>query len=161
MALATIGLVSCLAAQYKRGRQNYAKSEVFYHELTKIAQDPRQLYVAWGTGMPLELMRPTDNMLWLSNLRMCVWGWTQQCPFHRDMKARFGASDLPRELAGRPDITLICHPTCLPLMKNYIREHHGREVAFESTGRFLTSMLTSTVPASPPAIALQKNTPPQ
>jgi hypothetical protein len=161
MALATIGLVSCLAAQYKRGRQNYAKSEVFYHELAKIAQDPHQLYIAWGTGMPLELMRPTDNMLWLSNLRMCIWGWTQQCAFHRDMKARFGASDLPRELAGRPDITLICHPTCLPLMKNYIREHHGREVAFESTGRFLTSMLTRTVPASPAVIASQKNTPPQ
>jgi hypothetical protein len=161
IALATIGVLSCLAAQYKRGRQNYAKSEVFYHELAKIAQDPHQLYIVWGTGMPFELMRPTDNMQWLSNLRMCIWGWTQQCQFHRDMKASFGASDLTRELMSRSDITLICHPTCLPLMKNYIREHHGREVAFVSTGQLLTSVLARAVPAAPAVIASQKNTPPQ
>ncbi|HJS07766.1 MAG TPA: hypothetical protein VJ809_08895 [Pirellulales bacterium] len=161
MALATIGVISCLAGQYKRGRQNYARSEVFYHELAKIAQNPHQLYIAWGTGMPFELMRPTDNLQWLSNLRMVIWGWTQQCPFHRDMKSRFGASDLPRELTSRPDITLICHPTCLPLMKNYIREHHGREIDFESAGQLLTSVLARAVPAAPTVIASQHNSPAQ
>jgi hypothetical protein len=161
IALATIGIASCLWAQHKRGRQNYAKSEVFYHELAKIAKDPNQLYIVWGVGMPFELMRPTDNMQWLSNLRMCIWGWTQQCQFHRDMKARFAASDLPRELPDRADITLVCHPACLPLMANYIREHHGREVVFEHTGRLLTSVLARAMPTSPPVLASQKNPPPQ
>jgi hypothetical protein len=131
IALAAIGVVRSLGSQYDRGRLNARRSEVFYHELASIAGDPEKLYIVWGACMPFELLRPTDNLSWLSNLRMLQWGWPQQCPFHGDMKRKFGINDLPRELADRPDIVLVSDQACLRLLVNYIREHHGREARFE------------------------------
>jgi hypothetical protein len=157
VALAAIGVVVGLGTHYARGRDKSERSEAFYRELASIADDPEKLYIVWGASMPYELLRPGDNLQWLSNLRVLQWGWGQQCPFHNDMKLIFGIGDLARELADRPDVTLISDPILLPFLATYIREHHGREVAFERTGQFLTAVVTRAMPASPAVIASQEN----
>jgi hypothetical protein len=131
ITLAATGVVYSLGSQYERGRVNSRRSEAFYHELASIAQDPEKLYIVWGACMPFELLRPTDNLQWLSNLRLLLWGWPQQCPFYSDMKRQFRINDLPRELADRPDIVLVSDQACLRLLINYIGEHYGREARFE------------------------------
>jgi hypothetical protein len=161
IALAGFGVVEGVGRHYDRGQINAERSEVFYRELESIAGDPDKLYISWGASFPIELLRPTDNLQWLANLRNLSWGWSQQCPFHDDMKLVFGLSDVARELADRPDVMLICDPVCLPLLATYIREHHGREVAFERTGKFLTAVVARAVPATPAIIASQKKPPRQ
>jgi hypothetical protein len=161
IALAGFGVVNGVVRHYDRGRTKAEQSEVFYRELEAIAGDPDKLYITWGASFPIELLRPTDSLQWLANLRNLSWGWSQQCPFHDDMKLVFGLSDVARELADRPDVMLICDPVCLPLLATYIREHHGREITFERTGKFLTAVVARAVPASPAVIASQKKAPRQ
>jgi hypothetical protein len=161
IALAGFGVVNGVVRHYDRGRTKAEQSAVFYRELEAIAGDPDKLYITWGASFPIELLRPTDSLQWLVNLRNLSWGWSQQCPFHDDMKLVFGLSDVARELADRPDVMLICDPVCLPLLATYIREHHGREITFERTGKFLTAVVARAVPASPAVIASQKKAPRQ
>ncbi len=123
---AVFATVDSLAAQFDRGQRNSDRSSAFYSELATLAAQPDRLYVCWGASLPCELLSPWDNLSWLKDLRMVQLGWPQQCPFHTDMKRRFGIQDLAGELPDRPDITLICDPACLNLMSNYIRQRHGR-----------------------------------
>ncbi|HJS07767.1 MAG TPA: hypothetical protein VJ809_08900 [Pirellulales bacterium] len=131
IGLAAFGVVQSLGSQYERGKVNSRRSEAFYQELASIARDPEKLYIVWGACVPFELLRPMDNLKWLSNVRMLLWGWPQQCPFYGDMKRQFGINDVARELADRPDIVLVSDQACLRLLIDYIREHHGREARFE------------------------------
>ena len=153
IACACFAVIDSFGAQLDRSGNKTERSDAFYSQLEKLIAEPDKLYVSWVRSFPCDLLSPWDNLQWLDGLRMVQLGWPQQCPFHADMKRRFGIQDLAGELPDRPDITLICDPACLTLMSNYIRQHHGREVEFERTGQFVNAALARVSRSSPQTIA--------
>jgi hypothetical protein len=144
-----------LSEQYQRGRQQRRLSNHFYNQFAEFQPQEDTLYICWGVSLPFELIRPTDNLLGFSSFRSLHMGWPQQCPFHEDMKERFGVPYLPRQIYERSNVVFIAHPACLPLYANYVREHFATEIRFETFGQISTAVLARAVPVEADAIASQ------
>jgi hypothetical protein len=141
VVLAAFGAMSSLSRQLDRRARVYERSQKLHQELAALASQPDKLFVGWATSIPFEVLNPLDSLQSLSHLHMLQFGWTQQCAFHADMKARFGITDLPRDLLDRPDIVLICDQACLRLMVDYIRQHHGIDPPFAQIAPFANAAM--------------------
>ncbi|MDX1963356.1 MAG: hypothetical protein SFX18_09395 [Pirellulales bacterium] len=122
--------------QYAYSRRQLDLSREFKNDLAALNFQSDQLYVFWGAQVPLDLLRPTDNLQWLGNLRAIMLGWSQQTPLHAQMKAKFGVKNLLAEWTDHPQVRVICYPTCCELFANYAWQHDRQAVGYRPLADF-------------------------
>jgi hypothetical protein len=120
--------------QYRRSRERIKITGQLYDLLGSLDASHDKLYVCWAATFPYEALRPLDSLQGMSDVHLLVLGWPQKTPLHQRMKDRFAIGDLAEAIYRRNDLYLIAHPYYLGLYEEYVREHFGIELAYESMG---------------------------
>jgi hypothetical protein len=138
---AAVVLMMCLGVakgtygQYRRSRERIKISTQLYDLLAALDAAHDKLFVCWAATFPYEALRPLDSLQAMSDVHLLVLGWPQKTPLHQRMKDRFKIADLAEAIYSRNDLYLIAHPHYLGLYEEYVREHFGVELTYE-TKRF-------------------------
>jgi hypothetical protein len=131
-ALMWVGVAKGTYHQYRRSRERIKASKQLYDLLATIDASEEELFVCWAATFPYEALRPFDGFESMSDLHLLVLGWPQKTPLHRRMKERFDLDDLAQAIYRRNDLYLIAHPYYLGLYEQYVREHYGKELRYET-----------------------------
>ncbi|MEX2142874.1 MAG: hypothetical protein WD894_26695 [Pirellulales bacterium] len=132
LALMCVGVAKGTYHQYRRSRERIKTSNQLYELLATIDASDDKLFVCWAAAFPYEGLRPFDSLQSMSDLHLLVLGWPQKTPLHRRMKEHFAVGDLAEALYRRNDLYLIAHPYYLGLYEEYVREHFGAELRYET-----------------------------
>jgi hypothetical protein len=132
LVLMCVGVAKGTYHQYRRSRERLKGANMLYEMLASIDASDDKLFVCWAAAFPYEAMRPFDSFESMSDLHLLVLGWPQKTPLHRRMKEHFGVGDLAEALYRRDDLYLIAHPYYLGLYEEYVREHFGAELRYET-----------------------------
>jgi hypothetical protein len=118
--------------QYRRSRERVKASQQLYDHAAAMQQTDDKLFVCWAASFPFEALRPLDNFEWMADLHFLIIGWPQKTPLHQRMKDRFAIGDLAEAMFRRTDLYLIAHSYYLGLYEQYVREHFGVELTYET-----------------------------
>jgi hypothetical protein len=135
---ATLLVLVCVAVykgvypQYRRSRERVRSSQELYDLLASANVPGDKLYVCWAASFPFEALCPFDSLQSLENVHLLVVGWPQKTPLHQRVKDHFGIDDLTQAIYRRNDLFLIAHPYYLGLYEQYVREHFGAEIQYET-----------------------------
>jgi hypothetical protein len=132
LALMCVGVAKGTYHQYRRSRERIKGANQLYDLLASINASDDKLFVCWAAAFPYEAMRPFDSFESMSDLHLLVLGWPQKTPLHQRMKDHFAVGDLAEALYRRNDLYLIAHPYYLGLYEEYVREHFGAELRYET-----------------------------
>jgi hypothetical protein len=145
------GVASGSYQQYRRSRERIKSSNQLYDLLSSIDASDDKLFICWAATFPYEALRPFDTLKSMEDLHLLVLGWPQKTPLHYRMKQRFGIRDLAEAIYRRNDLYLVAHPYYLGLYEQYIREHFGVELCYETRqyARLFSVTQASARPADP------------
>jgi hypothetical protein len=135
---AAVLVMMCLAlakstyGQYRRSRERIKVSGQLYDLLSSLDASDDKLYICWAATFPYEALRPLDSLQGISDLHLLVLGWPQKTPLHQRMKDSFKIGDLAEAIYHRTDLYLIAHPHYLGLYEEYVREHFGVELKYQT-----------------------------
>jgi hypothetical protein len=130
-----LGVAKGTYGQYRRSRERIKISNQLYDLLAALDAADDKLFICWAATFPYEALRPLDSLNRMSDVHLLVLGWPQKTPLHQRMKDRFKIADLAEAIYSRNDLYLIAHPHYLGLYEEYVREHFGVELTYE-TKRF-------------------------
>jgi hypothetical protein len=132
LALLCGGVAKGMYHQYRKSRERIKTTNQLYDLLATIDASDDKLFVYWAAAFPYEGLRPFDSLQSMSDLHLLVLGWPQKTPLHHRMKEHFELGDLAEQLYRRNDLYLIAHPYYLGLYEEYVREHFGAELQYET-----------------------------
>jgi len=132
MAMMCLAVAKSTYGQYRRSRERIKISNQLYDLLGSLDASDDKLYICWAATFPYEALRPLDSLQRMSDLHLLVLGWPQKTPLHQRMKDRFKIGDLAEAIYHRNDLYLIAHAHYLGLYEEYVREHFGVELKYQT-----------------------------
>jgi hypothetical protein len=132
LAMMCLAIAKSTYGQYRRSRERIKVSNQLYDLLGSLDAADDKLYICWAATFPYEALRPLDNLQGMTDLHLLVLGWPQKTPLHQRMKDRFKIGDLAEAIYKRNDLYLIAHPHYLGLYEEYVREHFGVQLKYET-----------------------------
>jgi hypothetical protein len=132
LAMMCLAVAKSTYGQYRRSRERIKISNQLYDLLGALDAADDKLYICWAATFPYEALRPLDSLHGMSDLHLLVLGWPQKTPLHQRMKDRFKIGDLAEAIYNRNDLYLIAHPHYLGLYEEYVREHFGVQLRYET-----------------------------
>jgi hypothetical protein len=132
-----------------------AAQRQFRDDLRAFQPVPTKLYVLWGASIPMEDLAPLKSFRAHSDLHLLWFGWPQQMPAHRAMKARYGITNLMQEWPDHPEVQVICPAICTEFYANYAKTHYARNVRAVPAGSLRGNPIFSFQQADGEAVAEQ------
>ncbi len=118
-------------------REWTTRHEVVSADLSKLS--PGELYVDWGGQFPYEAAHPVllrDD--WIRRIRLYTLASSSVAPFSLAQWSDREPPGLLEQLFAGPALALIADESRLALLREYCREHHGRQLAIERVQRLET-----------------------
>ncbi len=92
--------------------------------IARLNPTDQQLYVAWGNALPYEWIPALDDFEIYRNFHILGLGVFAPSPHSEEMIRRFGLGDVLVDLAGKPNVFLICGPSEGAYYTRYMEEKH-------------------------------------
>ncbi|MEX0978469.1 MAG: hypothetical protein WDZ48_06440 [Pirellulales bacterium] len=128
--LLVVGIVMGVYHQCRRSVKVRRDRQTLAAFLANGSGGNRVLHVCWEAALPFELVSPLDNLHAWSRIPLVSLTWTQQTPWHEEIKRRFGITSLVRAICERDDILVVSLPTHREVLAEYVKEHFQADVEF-------------------------------
>lgn len=158
VCLVIIGLGLAIKYHYNFQAQRTVAQQNIFDAFHSFQSQPSTLYVFWASSIPLENLNPLSTFEGLNEAHMLWFGWSQQMPPHRAMKARYGITNLMREWPDHPEVQVICPPICAELYAEYAKTHYAHEVRAVPTGMLMGNPIFQFQKASGDVVAQKPRT---
>ena len=121
--------------QVSRARaREYEQAEILFDELRTISTDLGDLFVL-ATVLPIEYTFRHDLARKLSGVDYLMYGWPTYSPVNDHLLDRRGIDRPIRALFEREDTALVANGNT-EVLAEFIRQHHGHDVEFQTLWRF-------------------------
>jgi hypothetical protein len=148
-----VGLIVTLQQHRQFHKQRSAAQRQLRDDIRAFQPEASKLYVLWGASIPMEDLAPLKSFAELNDLHLLWFGWPQQMPAHRAMKARYGITNLMQEWPEHPEVQAICPPICTEFYANYAKAHYAQEVRAVPAGTLMGNTIFQFQKAGGDAVA--------
>jgi hypothetical protein len=128
-----VGAVASVGARfssYSKGSTAAQAGSLWLERVLReeMKPDGGELFVGWGTGMPLELILPFGRTEYLASLNLYNFGVRQRTPIMKNRLREFGIRDIFKALCQDPRVFLVVRSHqqhLLGFYHSYMRENYG------------------------------------